>query len=81
MPRQTVAGKQMALGKSTLPLQLQSMPCWSNGIRTKTGKMGIFLTTQPYKAKSSFGGIAKNVQRARYIGGRLEQIYGLLAKG
>jgi len=71
----------MALGRSTLPSQLQSMPCWSNGIMTKIEKMGISLTTQPYKARSSFGGIAKNVQRARYIAGRLEQTCGLLAKG
>jgi len=81
VPRQTAAGKQMALGRSTLPLQLQSMPCWSNGIVKKTEKMGISLTTRHYKARSSFGGIAKNVQMARYIAGRLEQTNGLLAKG
>ena len=48
---------------------------------TRIEKMRTSLTTQPYKARSSFGGIAKNVQRARYIAGRLERTDGLWAKG
>jgi hypothetical protein len=66
-----VAGKQMALGRSTLLLQLQSMLCWSNGTMRETDRMEIFLTIQHYPATNSFGGVAKSVQRARCTAGRL----------
>ena len=33
--------------------------------------MGIFLKTHRYAVTSSFGGSARNVQRARYTAGRL----------
>jgi len=59
--RQAVAGKQMALGRSTLLLQRQSMPCWSNGIMTEMEKMATFLATQLCKAASPSGGIAMSV--------------------
>ncbi len=71
VPKHTVAGKQMALGRSILHLKGQSMPCWSSGIMIKTEKMVISLTTQRCKAASSFGGAAMNVHKARCTAGRL----------
>ncbi|KAA6425894.1 MAG: hypothetical protein FRX49_04269 [Trebouxia sp. A1-2] len=64
LPKQMLAGKQMALGRSTLLLRWQSMPCSSNGIMTETARTEISLTTQHYEATSSFGGIAMHVPRA-----------------
>ena len=71
VPRQTLASVQMALGRSTLLLQEQSMPWWSNGTMTGMEKTDIFLTTQHHEATSSFGGAAINVPRARCTAGRL----------
>ena len=73
VPEQALAGK---LGRSTLLLQQQSMPCWSNGIMTETKKMDTTLTIQCYKAASSFGGTAMNAQTA----GRLAQTVETIAK-
>ena len=67
VPKHMLAGKQMALDRSTPVLQGQSMPCCSNGIMTETEKMETLLTTHPYKATSSFDGSA---QRARCTAGR-----------
>jgi len=68
----TAAEKQTAPGRSILLLQGQSMPCCSNGIMTGAEKLETFLRTQHYKAASSFGGSAMNVQRARCTAGRLK---------
>jgi len=46
---------------------------------TRTEKMGISLTTHPYKATNSSGGVAKSVQRARSTAGRLPHTVKLLA--
>jgi len=74
VPKQTLAGNQMAQGRSTLLLQRQSMPCCSNGIMTETEKMDISLTTRHCEATSAFGGAAMNVPRARCTAGRLAQM-------
>ena len=70
-PRHMPAGKQMVHGRSTLLFQRQSVPCWSSGIMTETGKMATSLTTQHCAVPSSFGGDAMNAQRARCTAGRL----------
>ncbi len=70
----------MALGRSTLHLQLQSMSCWSSGIVKETKTMVTFLATQCCKAANSFGGIATSVQKARYTAGRLTHTAELLAR-
>jgi len=72
--RQTAAGKQTAQGRSTLLLQRQIMPCCSNGTMTETVTTETSLTTQRCKAASRFGGVAMNVQKARYTAGRLPRI-------
>ncbi len=74
VPGQPLAGKQTALGRSTLLLQQQTMTCWSNGTMTETTTMETFLTIHHYRATNSFGGVAKSVQRARCTAGRLPQI-------
>jgi len=56
----------MAQGRSTLLLQRQSMPCWSNGIiagTMGTARTEIILTIQHYEASNSFGGVAESAQR------------------
>ena len=76
-----VAGKQTEQGRSTLLLPWQSMPRCSNGIMTETARTEIFLTTHHYEAASSFGGSAKNAQRARFTAGRLRLSLELYSKG
>ncbi|DBA67618.1 TPA: hypothetical protein ACH3X2_001357 [Trebouxia sp. C0005] len=80
LPKQMLAGKQMALGRSTLLLRWQSMPCSSNGIMTETARTEISLTTQHYEATSSFGGIAMHVPRARCTSGKLRLLSNLAQK-
>ncbi len=71
--KQTLAGKQTAQGRSILLLQRQSMPCCSNGIMTEIERVKTSPTTRHYAAARSFGGSARNVQRARCTAGRLGQ--------
>ena len=80
MPRQMLVGKQTALGRSTLLLRMQSMPCWSSGIMTETGRMETSLPIRHYEATNSFGGAAKVVQKARCTAGKLRQPHVPLAE-
>ncbi len=47
---------------------------------TETEKTETFLTTQHYKAASSFGGAVVNVHKARCTAGRLVRTGGTLAR-
>ena len=47
---------------------------------TETARTETFLKIQHYKATNSFGGVAVNVQKARYTAGKLHQIVELLAQ-